>query len=138
MRGDDICFYLGPTDRAQMEGLCANRDTPRKVVWRTEIVLATADGSGTSEIMRRAETSKPTVWRWQERYLDEGMAGLRLAGDEGLAQSQAAADQETAIVPLPDLKVSPSVGEISSGKDYDNFSGTINVYKKTYSNICEK
>jgi transposase len=27
--------------------------------------------------MRRANTSKPTVWRWQERYLDEGVAGLR-------------------------------------------------------------
>ena len=27
--------------------------------------------------MRRARTSKPTVWRWQERYLDEGVAGLK-------------------------------------------------------------
>lgn len=59
-----------------MEGLCVNHNTPRKVVWRAEIVRATADGSGTSEIMRRADTSKPTVWRWQERYLDEGVAGL--------------------------------------------------------------
>lgn len=77
MRRDDICLYLGPADRAQLEALRANRNTPRKVVWRAEIVLATADGCGTNEIMRRAETSKPTVWRWQERYLDEGLAGLR-------------------------------------------------------------
>ena len=77
MRRDDICLYLGPADRAQLEALCANRNSPRKVVWRAEIVLATADGCGTSEIMRRAQTSKPTVWRWQERYLDEGVAGLR-------------------------------------------------------------
>jgi len=76
MRRDDICLYLGPADRAQLEALCANRNTPRKIVWRAEIVLATADSCGTSEIMRRAETSKPTVWRWQERYLDEGVAGL--------------------------------------------------------------
>ena len=40
-------------------------------------MLATADGCGTSQIMRRADTSKPTVWRWQARYLDEGVAGLR-------------------------------------------------------------
>ncbi|WP_399204046.1 hypothetical protein [Tateyamaria pelophila] len=26
--------------------------------------------------MRRARTSKPTVWRWQERYLDEGVVVL--------------------------------------------------------------
>jgi transposase len=77
MRRDDICLYLGPADRAQLEALRANRNTPRKVVWRAEIVLATAEGCGTNEIMRRAETSKPTVWRWQKRYLDEGVAGLR-------------------------------------------------------------
>lgn len=77
MRRDDICLYLGPADRAQLEALRANRNTPRKAVWRAEIVLATADGCGTSEIMRRANTCKPTVWRCQERYLDEGLTGLR-------------------------------------------------------------
>ena len=39
-------------------------------------MLATADGCGTNEIMRRATASKTTVWRWQARYLDEGVAGL--------------------------------------------------------------
>ena len=77
MRRDDICLYLGPADRAQLQALLTDRNTPRKVAWRAEIVLATADGCGTNEIMRRAETSKPTVWRWQARYLDEGVAGLR-------------------------------------------------------------
>ncbi len=77
MRRDDICLYLSPADRAQLEALVTDRNTPRKLVWRAEIVLATADGYGTFEIMRRANTSKPTVWRWQERYLDEGVAGLK-------------------------------------------------------------
>ena len=77
MRRDDICLYLSPGDRAELESLARNRNTPRKLVWRAEIVLATADGHGTFEIMRRAQTSKPTVWRWQERYLDEGVAGLK-------------------------------------------------------------
>ncbi|WP_425456833.1 helix-turn-helix domain-containing protein [Cereibacter sediminicola] len=52
-----------------------DRNTPRKVVWRAGIILATADRCGTNEIMRRAGTSEPTVWRWQARYLDEGVAG---------------------------------------------------------------
>jgi hypothetical protein len=39
-------------------------------------VLATAQGCGTAEIMRRAEVSKPCVWRWQERFMREGVAGL--------------------------------------------------------------
>jgi len=41
------------------------------------MVLATADGCGTFEIIRRAKTSRPTVWRWPARYLDEGVNGLR-------------------------------------------------------------
>ncbi|CUH38744.1 Transcriptional regulators [Jannaschia seosinensis] len=77
MRRSDICLYLGPVDRAELEALTSNRNTPRKLVWRAEIVLATADGHGTFEIMRRARTSKPTVWRWQQRYLEEGVAGLK-------------------------------------------------------------
>ena len=78
MRRDDICQYLGPVDRERLQARLTDRNTPRKVVWRGKIVLSTADGCGTNEIMRRATTSKPTVWRWQARYLDEGVAGLRL------------------------------------------------------------
>ena len=77
MRRDDICLYLGPADREQLQALLTDRNTPRKVAWRAEIVLATAAGCGTNEIMRLAKTSKPTVWRWQGRYLDEGVDGLR-------------------------------------------------------------
>ena len=46
------------------------------MVWRAEIVLATADGHGTNAIMRRTGKSKPCVWRWQERYIEEGVDGL--------------------------------------------------------------
>jgi hypothetical protein len=45
-------------------------------VWRARIILATAEGCGTDEIMRRAGVSKPCVWRWQERFMSEGVAGL--------------------------------------------------------------
>jgi hypothetical protein len=52
------------SDLIKTDTLITNRNTARKLVWRSEIVLATADGHGTFEIMRRARTSKPTVWRW--------------------------------------------------------------------------
>jgi transposase len=77
MRRDDICLYLRPAERSELQVLITNRNTPRKLVWRAGIVLATADGHGTFEIMRRTDMSKPTVWRWQERYLNEGVAGQR-------------------------------------------------------------
>jgi transposase len=35
-----------------------------------------ADGCGTAEIMRRSGKSKPVVWRWQARFMAEGVAGL--------------------------------------------------------------
>ena len=36
----------------------ADRNTPQKHVWRAEIVLLSADGVGTVEIMRQTGTSK--------------------------------------------------------------------------------
>lgn len=77
MRRTGICLYLGPAGRAEPEALRTDRDRPRKLAWRAGIVLATAGGAGTVEIMRRTGMSKPTVWRWQERYLDEGVPGLK-------------------------------------------------------------
>src|ERR1700693_2159930 len=76
MRRDDICLYLNPMDRARLEEIGADRNGLRKWVCRAEIVLATADRLGTSAIMRRTGKSKPCVWRWQERYIDEGVEGL--------------------------------------------------------------
>jgi len=54
----------------------AARNSPQKHVWRAGIILATADGLGTGEIVRRTGKSKPCVWRWQERFMREGVAGL--------------------------------------------------------------
>ena len=76
MRRDDISLYVNTADRERLEALVGDRNTAAKVVWRVQIVLATADGHGTNEIMRRTGKSKPCVWRWQERYMDEGVAGL--------------------------------------------------------------
>src|SRR5258705_6468430 len=77
MRRDDICIYVSPSNRARLAALVVARNTPSKVVWRAKIVLATADGHGTNEIMRRTGKSKPCVWRWQERYVEEGGDGPR-------------------------------------------------------------
>ena len=53
-----------------------DRNAPQKHVWRAEIVLLTADGVGTNEIMRRTAKSKTCVWRWQERFPEEGFDRL--------------------------------------------------------------
>lgn len=77
MRRHDICLNVCPESRLALEGLIANRNTPAKVIRRAKIVLATADGLGTNAIQRLTGKSKPCVWRWQERYIDEGIDGLK-------------------------------------------------------------
>ena len=66
----NVCIWLSPEDRAELEGWVADRNTPQKLVWRSRIV-------GTMSIMRTVGKSKPSVWRWQARYLAQGIAGLK-------------------------------------------------------------
>ncbi|MFV0386261.1 helix-turn-helix domain-containing protein [Paracoccus sp. (in: a-proteobacteria)] len=51
---------------------------PRRTrhVWRCRIVLLSAEDLGTSAICAASGTSKTTVWRWQARFLAEGVDGL--------------------------------------------------------------
>ena len=39
-------------------------------------MLLTADGHGTAEIKRTTGKSKTVIWRWQERFGEEGVVGL--------------------------------------------------------------
>src|SRR5438874_9319568 len=71
-----IVVNVTPADRRQLEAIVANRSAPQKHVWRANIILATADGCGTAEITRRSGKCKPVVWRWQARFMAEGVAGL--------------------------------------------------------------
>jgi len=71
-----ITVTVSTKDRAQLESVVADRNSPQKHVWRARIILLTADGCGTAEIMRGSGTSKTAVWRWQERFMIEGVAGL--------------------------------------------------------------
>ena len=63
-------------DRARLEAIAAAPGSPQKHVWRARIILLSGDGVGTMAIARQAGVAKPTVWRWQERFMTEGMAGL--------------------------------------------------------------
>jgi transposase len=71
-----ISISLKPADRRRLETLVGDRNTPHKHVWRAEIVLLSAEGVGTNEIIRLTGKSKTCVWRWQERFMQEGYDGL--------------------------------------------------------------
>jgi transposase len=71
-----ISISLDASEHSRLEAIAADRNSPQKHVWRARIVLLTAAGLHTAEIMRQAGVAKTCVWRWQERFVAEGVDGL--------------------------------------------------------------
>jgi hypothetical protein len=67
---------LGAGDRGRLEAVIGSGNSLRKHVWRARIVLLSADGVGTMAIQRQTGKGKPTIWRWQARFMAEGVDGL--------------------------------------------------------------
>jgi hypothetical protein len=67
---------LGPGDRERLEAVIGSGNSPQKHVWRARIVLLRADRVGTMAIQRQTGKGKPTIWRWQARFMAEGVEGL--------------------------------------------------------------
>jgi transposase len=73
---ENLGLFVCTADRARLAAIVADRNRAQKHVWRARVVLLSADRLGTAEIMRRTGLSKPSVWRWQERYIEAGVDGL--------------------------------------------------------------
>jgi transposase len=71
-----ISIRVTSDDRERLLGIIGDRNSPQKHVWRARIVLMTAAGHGTTEIMHQAGVAKTAVWRWQERFMQAGVDGL--------------------------------------------------------------
>jgi hypothetical protein len=71
-----ITFELSASARARLEAIIAAPASAQKHVWRARIILMISDGSGTVAIMEATGKSKTCVWRWQERFMTEGVDGL--------------------------------------------------------------
>ena len=71
-----ISFTVSASDRQRLKAIVAAPGSPQKHVWRARIVLLSGDGLGTSAIMAETDKSKTCVWRWQERFMHEGVDGL--------------------------------------------------------------
>ena len=75
MRGN-LGLFVSSADRARLAAIVADRNSRQKHAQRAHAVLLTGERFGTTEIMRRTGLSKPSVWRWQERYIEAGVDGL--------------------------------------------------------------
>jgi transposase len=63
-------------DRIDLEQVIRNGNTPQKVALRARVVLLSADGTATGQIMSQLGTTTPTISRWRNRYETTGVAGL--------------------------------------------------------------
>jgi transposase len=54
----------------------ADRNRLRKHVERARIVLASADRRSAQQVAHTTGVSRPTVWRWQQRFAEAGVEGL--------------------------------------------------------------
>jgi hypothetical protein len=71
-----VSMMLTHADRERLDAIVRDRNSPQKHVWHARIMLLTAAGLGTNAIMRETGKSKTCVWRWQERYMVDGVDGL--------------------------------------------------------------
>ena len=95
-----ISISVSPADRRWLGAIVADRKSAQKHVWRARIVLLSADGFGTAAIMREAGVSKTCVWRWQERFMAEGVDGLLRDRTRPPGKARVPADRAAGIVRL--------------------------------------
>jgi transposase len=71
-----ISITVTAEDRVRLDTIIRNRNSPQKHVWRARIIVLTADGEGNTAITRTVGKGKTVVWRWQERFMHQGIEGL--------------------------------------------------------------
>ena len=99
-------IVLSAEDRARLEKIRTDPYPILKHVVRATIILHPGDGLSLSQTMRATGLSKPTVWRWWDRFLEEGADGLlndipRRRGRTPISQEKVTELTELAMSPPP-------------------------------------
>jgi hypothetical protein len=71
-----VCIVLGDEDRLRLAAIVGDRNRPHKHVQRARIVLLSANRLPVLVVARQTEVSRPAVWRWQQRFAEQGVDGL--------------------------------------------------------------
>ena len=69
-------ILLNAGDRERLTALVADRNRLHKHVQRARIILCSDERLPVLEVARRVGVSRPAVWRWQQRFAEEGVEGL--------------------------------------------------------------
>ena len=71
-----VCILLGDEDRLRLAAIVGDRNRPQKHVQRARVVLLSADRLPVLAVARQSGASRPAVWRWQQRFAEQGVDGL--------------------------------------------------------------
>ena len=68
-----VSVNVSPEDRERLSAIIVDRNRPLTHTQRARIILLSADRLTVQEVARRAGVSRPTVWRWQRHYAENGI-----------------------------------------------------------------
>src|SRR5437763_2045588 len=71
-----VCVLLSSSDSKRLEAMASDRNQPSKYVERARVVLASAGGRPVQQVAIEIDVSRPMVWRWQQRFAEQGPDGL--------------------------------------------------------------
>jgi transposase len=71
-----VCVIVSPEDRARLAAIVGDRNRRQKHVQRARIVLLSEERLPVLAIARQVRTSRPSVWRWQRRFAEQGVDAL--------------------------------------------------------------
>ena len=99
-------FEVSDEQRGRLEAIANDGNSRLKHARRARIILLADQGLGTMAIAAGTGASKPTVWRWQERFMEEGVDGLlrdktRKPGTPPTPEAKVRELVETALAPPP-------------------------------------
>jgi transposase len=83
-----------------LDAITADRNRQRKHGERARVVLASMDGGPVQRIAGQLGISRPMVWRWQQRFAEEGTDGLLRDRTRKPGKAPLAAETVAAVVAL--------------------------------------
>lgn len=71
-----VSIILSAEERARLSAIIGDRNLSQKHARRARIILHSVERMPVLDIARRSGVSRPAVWRWQQRYAEQGLDGL--------------------------------------------------------------
>jgi transposase len=100
LMAQSVWVIVSAVDRERLEAIAADRNQRQKRVERARIVLASADRAPAQRIAQGIGLSRPTVWRWQQRFAEAGVEGLLRDKTRKPGKAPIAADKAAQLVAL--------------------------------------